>query len=218
MFGEDSQIRQLKKDMQATGCDMNVVKEWQKTLDRMKKQYEPQCECYESARTSLEEVNALMKHMEQLMINRTNWSRENAKELSELRKELKRLKESYVHGFLVSEDDKEFHLTYETILKLSDRFDGGYDNKIILQSEIENILAMIREDIEKDKPNMLAMTCFYLVGSDKELVELSHKARLEKIKRVYELEFKRPMLRELERARLLSESELEQLIFRICTQ
>lgn len=218
MFGEDIEIRQLKKRLSAAGADMDVVKEWQRILERIHKQYYGQFEKYEKSKSSLKEVDCIMKRIEQMMIAREDWSKEQAKELAELRKELKKMKDSYIHEFLVSKDDKDFHLTYETILKLMDHFDGKNDHTIILQSEVENILAIAAENLEKEKPNMLALTYFYIVGSDAQLTELPPKMRLEKITSKYEAEFINPMRNELRKIEDFSVEQLHALIFRICTE
>ena len=39
MFGEDRRIRELKRRLSQAGCDMEVVKNWQRQLERMQKQY-----------------------------------------------------------------------------------------------------------------------------------------------------------------------------------
>ena len=131
---------------------------------------------------------------------------------------MKKRKNTYIHEFLVSKEDKDFHLTYETMIKLIDQFDGSGDHAIILQSETENLLAMIKEDLEKEIPDMLALTYFYIVGSDRELVDLPPKERLEKIKRVYEMEFIRPMERQLTIAKDMTAEQLHAWIQEICTE
>ncbi len=218
MFGEDSEIRQLKKRLSLAGCDMDVVKNWQRQLERMHKQYYAQYERFNSARDHLAEADSSMKRLERMLIGREEWSKESGRELSDIRKDLKKMKDSYIHEFVVSREDKDFHLTYETILKLSDKYDGSLEKRIIFQSEVENILAMIWEDLEKEKPDMLALTYFYLAGSDTELMELPPKGRLEKIQSVYELNFVRPMQRQLDLAKDMTSTEFHALIQRICTE
>lgn len=218
MFGEDNEIRQLKKRLSLAGCDMDVVKNWQRQLERMHKQYRVQCQRFDTARACLVEVDSYMKRLEQMLIGRDEWSKEDSRQLSDIRKALKKMKDSYIHEFVVSKEDKDFHLTYETILKLSDKYDGSFDKRIIFQSEAENILAMIREDLEKEKPDMLALTYFYLEGSDSKLMELPPKGRLEKVRKVYESEFVSPMKQQLDLAKDMTDAEFHALIQRICTE
>lgn len=218
MFGEDSEIRQLKKRLSLAGCDMDIVKNWQRQLERMHKQYRMQCQQYDKARYCLLEVDSLMKKLEQILIAKDAWSNEHNRKLTDIRKELKKRKDIYIHEFLVSKEDRDFHLTYETILKFSEKHDVSQEQRVFLQSEVENILAMIQEDLEKEKPDMLALTYFYLAGSDLQLLELPPKGRLEKIKKVYELEFLEPMERQLALAQDLSIAQFRALIQRICTE
>ena len=218
MFGEDRRIRELKKRLSQAGCDMEVVKNWQRQLERMQKQYPVQCQQFDNARKSLLEVEAYAKNIEALLVRRDAWTPDKKRELFSIQKELKKRKNTYIHEFLVSKEDKDFHLTYETMIKLIDQFDGSGDHAIILQSETENLLAMIKEDLEKEIPDMLALTYFYIVGSDRELVDLPPKERLEKIKRVYEMEFIRPMERQLTIAKDMTEEQLHAWIQEICTE
>ena len=218
MFGEDRRIRELKRRLSQAGCDMEVVKNWQRQLERMQKQYPVQCQQFDNARKSLLEVEAYAKNIEALLVRRDAWTPDKKRELFSIQKELKKRKNAYIHEFLVSKEDKDFHLTYETMIKLIDQFDGSGDHAIILQSETENLLAMIKEDLEKEIPDMLALTYFYIVGSDRELVDLPPKERLEKIKRVYEMEFIRPMERQLAIAKDMTEEQLHAWIQEICTE
>ena len=218
MFGEDRRIRELKRRLSQAGCDMEVVKNWQRQLERMQKQYPVQCQQFDNARKSLLEVEAYAKNIEALLVRRDAWTPDKKRELFSIQKELKKRKNTYIHEFLVSKEDKDFHLTYETMIKLIDQFDGSGDHAIILQSETENLLAMIKEDLEKEIPDMLALTYFYIVGSDRELVDLPPKARLEKIKRVYEMEFIRPMERQLTIAKDMTAEQLHAWIQEICTE
>ena len=218
MFGEDRRIRELKRRLSQAGCDMEVVKNWQRQLERMQKQYPVQCQQFDNARKSLLEVEAYAKNIEALLVRRDAWTPDKKRELFSIQKELKKRKNTYIHEFLVSKEDKDFHLTYETMIKLMDQFDGSPDRTIILQSETENLIAMIKEDLEKEIPDMLALTYFYIVGSDRELVDLPPKERLEKIKRVYEMEFIRPMERQLTIAKDMTEEQLHAWIQKICTE
>ena len=218
MFGEDRRIRELKRRLSQAGCDMEVVKNWQRQLERMQKQYPVQCQQFDNARKSLLEVEAYAKNIEALLVRRDAWTPDKKRELFSIQKELKKRKNTYIHEFLVSKEDKDFHLTYETMIKLMDQFDGSPDRTIILQSETENLIAMIKEDLEKEIPDMLALTYFYIVGSDRELVDLPPKERLEKIKRVYEMKFIRPMERQLTIATDMTEEQLHAWIQEICTE
>ena len=144
MFGEDRRIRELKRRLSQAGCDMEVVKNWQRQLERMQKQYPVQCQQFDNARKSLLEVEAYAKNIEALLVRRDAWTPDKKRELFSIQKELKKRKNTYIHEFLVSKEDKDFHLTYETMIKLIDQFDGSGDHAIILQSEIMSILSVFK--------------------------------------------------------------------------
>lgn len=188
MFGFDSQGKELKIAMQTAGADMAVVKEWLKTTEKMKKQYESTKEHYDRARASLLRVIEILETLEKFLVsNRTIEEMEG--EFFYLIKELKKLRGNCDHEFLISAQDREFHLTYDTILKLGPGFLEGKGNGIILQSEIENLIFLAQEAIEKEKPDLMMLSFFYLKRSDKDICELPPGERIAKIRRVFSSEY-----------------------------
>ena len=65
---------------------------------------------------------------------------------------------------------------------------------MILQSEIENLLAITREALEKKWPDFRAMAFFYLERVDGDISELPHQDKVARVEGIYELEFKKPFL------------------------
>ena len=88
--------------------------------------------------------------------------------------------------------------TYDTILRLGTKALNAPDQKLLLQSEIENLLALLKENLEKEEPEIAALTFYYQFGSDQELAQLPPAEKLSKITYLYECEFRRPILRLLE--------------------
>ena len=188
MFGFDSQGKELRIAMQTAGADMSVVKEWLKTTEKMKKQYEVTKEHYERARASLLRVIEILETLEKFLIaNKTVEEMEG--EFFYLVKELKKLRGNCDHEFLISVQDREFHLTYDTILKLGPAFLDGKGSAIILQSEIENLIFLAQEAIEKEKPDLMMLSFFYLKRGDKDVCELPHSERIAKVRRVFSSEY-----------------------------
>ena len=141
LFGEDS-LKGLKKELKNAGADMSFVKGWQKSCDKVKKnsgQIEAQ---YTQAKSELEQVHAVLKELEAILIAKSG-------KLSECEKNLKKYQGHFNHEFLIGKEDKEFHLTYETILKLCSNGHKTQKEVLILQSEVENILAVTEEALEK---------------------------------------------------------------------
>lgn len=215
LFGEDS-LKGLKKELKTANADMSLVKGWQKIYDKVKKnasQIETQ---YTQAKKELEQVHTLWKKMEQSLIA-IKGDLGNASYvalISECARELKKYQGHFNHEFLISKEDKEFHLTYQTILNLCAK--GLTDTKdvLILQSEVENILAVTEEALEKEWPDYRAMAYFYLERSDREIFDLPHSDKVAEVSRIYETEFLTPMRQMLEkslgeeRARQIMEVEL----------
>mgnify|MGYP000787048453 CR=1 FL=1 len=104
------------------------------------------------------------------------------------------MQNNFDHEFLVSKEDQEFHSTYDTILRLGMKALNASDQKLLLQSEIENLLALLKENLEKEEPKIEALTFYYQLGSDQELAQLPPAEKLEKITYFYEHEFRQPIL------------------------
>ena len=185
LFGEDS-LKGLKKELKSAGADMSFVKQWQKVFDKVKKnsvQIESQ---YTLAKKELEQVHSVLTDMEEILIAR-------AGKLSECEKNLKKYQGHFNHEFLIGKEDKEFHLTYQTILNLISDKRKTQREVLILQSEVENILAVTEEALEKEWPSYRAMAYFYLERTDREIFDLPHADKVAEVNRIYEVEFLAPM-------------------------
>ena len=185
LFGEDS-LKGLKKELKSAGADMSFVKQWQKVFDKVKKnsvQIESQ---YTLAKKELEQVHSVLTDMEEILIAR-------AGKLSECEKNLKKYQGHFNHEFLIGKEDKEFHLTYQTILNLISDKRKTQREVLILQSEVENILAVTEEALAKEWPEFRAMAYFYLKRTDKEIADLPHLDKVTEVNNIYEAEFLSPM-------------------------
>ena len=206
LFGEDS-LKGLKKELKTVGADMGFVKGWQKVFDKVKKncaQLEAQ---YTQAKTELEQVHTVLKKMEQSLIARKD-------DLNECAKELKKFQGHFNQEFLIGKEDKEFHLIYQTILNLCAKGCKSQKEVLILQSEVENILAVAEEALAKEWPDFRALAYFYLERTDREIYDLPHSDKVAEVERIYETEFLAPMRTVLvkclgeERARQILEVEV----------
>lgn len=194
LFGEDS-LKGLKKELKSTGADMGFVKGWQKDFDKVKKnsrQIEAQ---YTQAKQELMQVHTALKKMEQSLI----YIKEDLKSSSyrsyikDCVRDMKKYQGSFNHEFLIGKEDKDFHLTYQTLLNLCGNDDWNARDMIILQSEVENILALVEEALEKEWPEYRAMAYFYLERTDKEIADLPHADKVVEVNRIYDAEFLSPM-------------------------
>ena len=202
LFGEDS-LKGLKKELKNTNADMSFVKKWQKTYDKVKKnsgQIEAQ---YVQAKTELEQVRTILKQMEEILIAREG-------KLSECEKELRKYQGRFNHEFLIGKEDKEFHLTYQTILGLCGNVHKTQKDVLIMQSEVENILAVTEEALAKEWPDMRALAYFYLERTDREIYDLPHGDKVAEVGRIYENEFLVPMRETLTKS--LGEERAKQIL------
>jgi len=194
LFGEDS-LKGLKKELKAAGADMSFVKGWQKSFDKVKKgsvQLENQ---YTKVKEDLEQVHTLLKDMESALIavKSDMDNSEFVSRVSNAAKELKKYQGCFNHEFLISKEDKDFHLTYQTLLSLCNKGFKEQREVLIMQSEVENILAVTEEALEKEWPSYLAMAYFYIDRTDREIFDLPHSDKVAEVNRIYETEFLAPM-------------------------
>ena len=185
LFGEDS-LKGLKKELKSVGADVSYVKSWQKVYDKVRKNSGQIAAQYTQAKQDLQQVHAVLKDMEEILIAR-------AGKLSECEKNLKKYQGRFNHEFLIGKEDKEFHLTYQTILSLCANGRKTQKEVLILQSEVENILAVTEEALQKEWPDFRAMAYFYLNRTDKEIFDLPHGDKVAEVNRIYEVEFLEPM-------------------------
>ena len=106
---------------------------------------------------------------------------------------LKNYENSFDHDFLIGKADTEFHLTYRTLLKLCMQEVTQEIEVILMQSEVENLMALVKEALQKPCPNFKALTFFLLEHSEEELEKLPHLEKLNTIQVLYEEQFLSPM-------------------------
>lgn len=197
MFGKNDELDRIKEALEAVECDMSVFKSWQKQYDKVNRQWISVQDQYEKARLATRQVEADTRSMEKML---NGEEVEDRKEFARLLKNLKQRQNGFDHEFLISREDQEFHSTYDTILRLGVKALEVPADKIILQSEIENLLALLRENLEKEAPDPRHLCYYYLTGTDQALAKLPPAERLDRITRVYEHEFMEPILEMVELA------------------
>lgn len=195
MFGRNDFVENVKSALAAVDCDMGAFRSWQKMYDKLKKKKSEQEDRYWRCREQTKRVQEDAQLMEHML---TTEQSVDGKEFGRLLKDLRQMQNSFDHEFLVSKEDQEFHSTYDTILRLGTKALNAPDQKLLLQSEIENLLALLKENLEKEEPEIAALTFYYQFGSDQELAQLPPAEKLSKITYLYECEFRRPILQLLE--------------------
>lgn len=196
MFGKDD-LKELREALAVCGCDMNAFKSWQRQYEKLMKQMPSVRKQYESALCTTQEVYGTAQELERMLVAAETADKNIAKEFAEMLKNLKKVQNTFNHEFIISRDDREFHSTYGSILKLGAKALEQPQQRLILQSEIENLLALLKENLEREKPKLHALCFFYQEHSDMELQDLSPAARVERIVQVYRSEFTEPVSRML---------------------
>jgi len=188
MFGKEI-AKDIRLALEETDCNMLAWKKWQKQCEKMIKQMPDVCEKYETARELTIEVQGTVQQIEQLLIACREGENDVSREVRECIKGLKKYQNSFEHLFLVNKDDKDFHSTYECILKLGTKSLEDEKDAIILQSEVENLLYLLKENLEREKPDLQALTYYEIEGDMQKITECSPKVRLSMITDCFEKEF-----------------------------
>ena len=137
MFGRNDFVENVKSALAAVDCDMGAFRSWQKMYDKLKKKKSEQEDRYRRCREQTKRVQEDAQLMEHML---TTAQSVDGKEFGRLLKDLRQMQNSFDHEFLVSKEDQEFHSTYDTILRLGTKALNAPDQKLLLQSEIENQL------------------------------------------------------------------------------
>ena len=115
MFGRDEAFDKIKAALAATDSDMAAFKSWQKKYEKLSRQWQNVQTQYENARAATEWVNDAAGQMERMITGEKAYDK---KEFAQLLKEMKRRQNGFDHEFLISAEDREFHSTYDTIVRL----------------------------------------------------------------------------------------------------
>lgn len=199
MFFDDS-LKGLKKELKTAGADMSFVKEWQKSYDKVKKQSPVIEGQYIKAKTELKAVMDMLEEMEQLFISTKDETDLYVmkKNLSDYARDMKKYQNSFNYEFLIGKEDKDFHLTFATIILLCGKDISDKRDLLILQSEVENLMAIVKEALEKHWPEFQEMAYYYLGHTDREIFDLPHQDKVQVVKKMYENEFYNPMKQVIE--------------------
>lgn len=187
-LGFDDSLKSLKRDLKDSGVDMSFIRQWQKNYDKVRLQAPILESQYKTAKQELQTVLSLIMDMEQQLIGGVA----NKDSLSVFSKEMKKYQGHFNQEFLIGKADTDFQTTYVSIIKLCEKDISVKRNALILQSEIENLMAVTKEGLEKEWPDFRALAFFYIERTDREISELPHSEKLVKVKDIYEMEFNKP--------------------------
>ena len=188
-MGLDQEEKDLKNAMQVAGANMSEVKEWLKVYEKTRKASLTVAGQYYDVRTCLMQLLEDSMQMESILRTGIGISGQQGQQFREILKTMRKQRGIFDSEFLISKADKDFHTTFDAVVMLGTKFVEEQQNGILLQSEIENLIALIQEGLEREKPDLFALSYFYLKRSNKELENLTFPEKVTKVMRVYQTEF-----------------------------
>lgn len=198
MFGFDSEEKKFRNVMASLGVPANVLRSWQKKLEKTQKAAVMEREKYFRVKGALAQLEKELLAVEQCL--REQNTVELTKEYQVFLKELKSLKGCCDHEFLISSENQEFHSTYDTLLRMGAEPLADEDERLIVQSEIENLIELTKEALDRKPPDFFHLGYYFTFHNWKELCELSPQEKINRVWHVFEREFLKEIQQHIQNA------------------
>lgn len=198
ILGLNSSEKEFKTAMETAGADMTYVNRWLKLYQKTRKNSENVIKRYYGVKTALSTLSDELRELEQLVIGYQRLTGSDKSRFNELIKSIKSKKGMFDDEFLISSEDADFHSTMQSVMKLGGVYVNTGENGIILQSEIENLIHLTEEGLKREKPDLFALAFFYLEHTNKELEEMNFSQKAKHIHKIYFVEFKSKILKQIE--------------------
>ena len=189
LLGLEEGEKQFKNDMQAGGADMAVVKSWLRTYTRTRRSAVNVATRYYGEKENLEYLLERLQRLEKMIIGYNNLEGDDKKEFLGIIRDFKKVQGNFDDEFLISDADNDFHTTLDSVIRLGPKYADSNDGGIILQSEVENLIELTKEGLERQHPDLFALAYFYLSHTNKELEDKPFSEKVKEIERIYKAEF-----------------------------
>lgn len=194
VFGLDDSEKKFKKAMETAGADMSIVNKWLKVYQKTKKNSVVVANRYYNVKKKLNMLSDYLKEMEAYIIKN---EQDKKNRFVELVKSCKKMQGDFDDEFLISKADTDFQTTLSSVVKLGEKYGTNAQDTIILQSEIENLIYLTNEGLEREKPDLFALSFFYLNKSNADLAEFTFPEKIKEIHRFFEENFEEKILQQI---------------------
>ncbi len=171
------EIKDLAKELVSAGMDKRAAKNYLEVLQEL---LLAACLQRDTYVTSKKRMTAGLAIIEELLAGIAE------KEPAKVRGELARLAidlTDIFHECTIRKDDLDFASTYAYINRATKEYDGS--NRLMLQSELENMEHMIGEIVEWEEPDFCALALFCKYGNRDDLADIENGQRNEMLLRYY---------------------------------
>ena len=175
------EAKELTKELIYRGMDKRAAKNYMEVLERLVIAAVLQRDAYMESKKRMaagqEMIEALLEDITE-------------KEPAKVRGELARLAVNLTdifHECTIRKDDLDFASTYSYINRAAGEYEGAH--RLMLQSELENLLHMVGEIEEWEEPNFCALALFCKYGHREDLADIENSQRNEMLLRYYKGQF-----------------------------
>ena len=175
------EAKELTKELVSRGMDKRAVKNYMDVLEGLVLAAALQREAYIESKKRMASVQIII---EALLVDIMEMEPEK------VRRELARLTVKMTdifHECTIRKDDLDFSSTYDYINRATKEYEGT--QRLMLQSELENLLHMVSEVEEWEEPDFCALALFCQYGPREDLADIENSQRNEMLLRYYKGQF-----------------------------
>ena len=183
------EAKELSKELVSRGMDKRTAKKYMEILEDLVFTAVLQRDAYIESKKRMATGRSVI---EELLADIT--TKEPAKMRSELEKLAVNLTDIF-HECTIRKDDLDFASTYDYIKRAAKEYESS--QRIMLQSELENLLHMVVEVEEWEEPDFCALALFCKNGPREDLADIENSQRNEMLLNYYEEQFWEAFEREL---------------------